>query len=155
MWCAQWSIGLPARRTGGAQGRTTLAEGRRLPAGVEMAPTRLAGVAACIDFRIAGRVIGVEAARGRGSENLARVWLTASPPFSPPPCASSSASGDGGDDAVGKLGSVEATGAKPRYARRLASACCKSTKACISSAVGMNVVMASDLWNLVALIPNW
>ncbi|KAG8068934.1 hypothetical protein GUJ93_ZPchr0005g15461 [Zizania palustris] len=67
-----------------------------------------------------------------------------------------------GDDAVGepvvpwgKLGSVEATGAKPRYAERPATACCISARTCINSAVGTNVVMASDLWNLAALIPNW
>ncbi|KAG8083336.1 hypothetical protein GUJ93_ZPchr0015g6779 [Zizania palustris] len=68
---------------------------------------------------------------------------------------------DGGDDAVGepvvlwgKLGSVKATRAKPRYARRLAIACCKSARACISSAIGTNIIMSSDLWNLAALIPN-
>ncbi|KAG8090932.1 hypothetical protein GUJ93_ZPchr0011g26916 [Zizania palustris] len=67
-----------------------------------------------------------------------------------------------GDDAVGepvvpwgKLGSVETTGAKPRYAWRLATVYCKYARACISSTVGTNVVMASNLWNLAALIPNW
>ncbi|KAG8060622.1 hypothetical protein GUJ93_ZPchr0002g24536 [Zizania palustris] len=74
----------------------------------------------------------------------------------------SEAARGGGDDVVGepvapwgKLGNVEATRAKPRYVRMLATTYCKSARACISSAVGMNVVMTSDLWNLAALIPNW
>ncbi|KAG8094093.1 hypothetical protein GUJ93_ZPchr0012g21084 [Zizania palustris] len=79
------------------------------------------------------------------------------------PCAFTSASGDGGDTVGklvapwGKLDSLEATEAKPRYVERLATVCYKSTRACISSADqvdGMNVVMASNLWNLTALIPN-
>ncbi|KAG8094945.1 hypothetical protein GUJ93_ZPchr0012g20720 [Zizania palustris] len=78
MWYAQWSVDLPAR-TDGAQGRTTLAKGCRLPAGVEMTPTRLADVAAASTsaLRGASQLTGVEAARGRGSGNLARVWPTA------------------------------------------------------------------------------
>ncbi|KAG8096382.1 hypothetical protein GUJ93_ZPchr0013g34791 [Zizania palustris] len=71
---------------------------------------------------------------------------------SPVALLESKAARGGGDDAVGepvapwgKLGSLKATGAKPRYARRLVTTCYKSARACISSAVETNVVMASDL----------
>ncbi|KAG8068272.1 hypothetical protein GUJ93_ZPchr0005g14883 [Zizania palustris] len=93
-----------------------------------------------------------------GCFSMVNSFLSASPVA----LLESEAARGGGDDAVGepvapwgKLSSVEATGAKPRYARRLATTCCKFARVCISSAVGTNVIMASDLWNLGALIPNW
>ncbi|KAG8050938.1 hypothetical protein GUJ93_ZPchr0009g1756 [Zizania palustris] len=67
--------------------------------------------------------------------------------FPPPPCTSATATSD--DDNMvgkpvatwGKLGSMEATGAKPNYAERPTMACRKSVRACITSADGMNIVI--------------
>ncbi|KAG8084192.1 hypothetical protein GUJ93_ZPchr0010g7362 [Zizania palustris] len=100
----------------------------------------------------------LEAAHDRGSS--ARVWTVEVSPFPPaappsvpshqiqfPPCASATTIGNN-DNAVGKpvapwgkLDNVEATGAKPNYAERLATACYKSVRACITSADGTNVII--------------